>query len=104
MVGGNCPGRARTPFRRPFSINVKGDLSMKHTNLARLREGESGWVTGIEGRGAMSRRLQDMGLVRGTRVECLHRSPFGDPAAYLIRGAVIALRQEDSGRVLVDTQ
>ena len=55
----------------------------------------TGWVTGIEGRGAMSRRLQDMGLVRGTRVECLHRSPFGDPAAYLIRGAVIALRQED---------
>ena len=75
---------------------------MKHTTLARLREGESGWVTGIEGRGAMSRRLQDMGLVRGTRVTCLYRSPAGDPAAYLIRGAVIALRGADAGLVQVE--
>ena len=34
----------------------------------------------------------DLGLVRGTRVTCVTRSPAGDPGAYLIRGALIALR------------
>lgn len=45
--------------------------------------------------------MQDIGLIEGTPVECLQKSPSGDPVAYLIRGAVIALRREDSGRVMV---
>ncbi len=73
---------------------------MNLTDLSRLRDGEQARVTGIAaGAGAMGRRLRDMGLVRGTRVECLLHSPFGDPAAYRIRGAVVALRREDSRRV-----
>jgi len=72
---------------------------MNHTDLSRLRDGEKAQVLEITGGGAMGRRLRDMGLVRGTQVECLLHSPFGDPAAYLIRGAVIALRREDSRRV-----
>ena len=53
--------------------------------------------------GSMRRRLQDLGLIEGTRVECLQRSPSGDPTAYLIRGAVIALREEDSSKIIVET-
>ena len=49
----------------------------------------------------MRRRLLDLGLVENTAVECLGRSPGGDPAAYLIRGAVIALRDSDSRDILV---
>ena len=41
-------------------------------------------------------RLLDLGLIRGTRVTCTAKSPAGDPAAYLIRGAVIALRRADA--------
>jgi len=74
---------------------------MEDTDLGQLLDGQRGLVTGIDEAGAMGRRLRDIGLVRGTRVECLHHSPFGDPAAYLIRGAVIALRREDSRRVRV---
>ena len=51
--------------------------------------------------GSIRRRMQDIGLIEGTPVECLQKSPSGDPVAYLIRGAVIALRREDSGRVMV---
>ena len=51
----------------------------------------------------MRRRLQDIGLISGTRVECVGVSPLGDPAAYLIRGAVIALRREDSDGVQLCT-
>lgn len=49
----------------------------------------------------MKRRLLDLGLVEDTRIACVGRSPGGDPAAYLIRGAVIAIRDADCSRVLV---
>ena len=52
----------------------------------------------------MDRRLTDLGLVRGTRVTCVLRSPAGDPRAYLIRGALIALRRADADGVWLERQ
>jgi ferrous iron transport protein A len=49
----------------------------------------------------MRRRMLDIGLAPGTEVECLGRSPAGDPSAYLIRGAVIAIRASDGHDVLL---
>ena len=51
---------------------------------------------------ALRRRLLDIGLTPGTEVECVGKSPCGDPTAFLIRGAVIALRAEDSREILVE--
>lgn len=47
----------------------------------------------------MRRRFLDIGLIEDTPVECIGRSPAGDPSAYLIRGAVIAIRAEDSASI-----
>ena len=71
-------------------------------SMDRLPEGSAAMVMELLTTGSMRRRLQDIGLIEGTRIECLLRSPAGDPAAYLIRGAVIALRAEDSSRVRVE--
>lgn len=46
-------------------------------------------------------RLSDLGLTSGSRVTCTMKSPLGDPCAYLIRGAVIALRRADASIVAV---
>lgn len=51
--------------------------------------------------GSIRTRLRDLGLIEGTPVTCLGCGPSGDPIAYLIRGAVIALRRTDSGRIEV---
>lgn len=73
---------------------------MKHKNsLNLLQIGQTAQVEKITASGAMRRRLQDIGLTPGTRVQCLLESPSGDPAAYLVRGALIALRREDSALV-----
>lgn len=69
--------------------------------LSVLVEGERGLVASIAAQGSIRRRLLDLGLIEGTQVECLHRSACGDPIAYSIRGAAIALRQEDSGMISV---
>ncbi len=70
--------------------------------LARLRPGEKAVVRDLQVDGDMRRRLQDIGMVDGTTVECVQRSPLGDPSAYWIRGAVIALRREDASAVQVE--
>lgn len=70
-------------------------------NLSELKKGEKGIIAGLTACDDMRRRLQDIGLIEGTVVECLGKSPLGDPTAFMIRGAVIALRSEDSGRVLL---
>lgn len=72
--------------------------------LSALREGESGYVLKILAQPAMERRLADLGLIRGTRVTCVARSPAGDPVAYLIRGALIALRRMDAEGILLERQ
>lgn len=74
-----------------------------NTTLSCLSEGSAATVTAMRSGGNMRRRLMDMGLIEGTKVLCLHRSPGGDPTAYLIRGAVIALRKEDTGKIQVST-
>ena len=51
--------------------------------------------------GGMRRRVQDLGLVPGTRVTCVRRALSGDPIAYRIRGAVVALRKCDAAQIEV---
>lgn len=70
--------------------------------LSDLRPGETGVVCCLVNRGDMRRRLQDIGLIRGTRVECVGKSPLGDPTAYRIRGATMALRRTDAQYVGVE--
>ncbi len=69
--------------------------------LNHLKPGEKGTVEDINLEATMKRRFQDMGLIKGTVVECAYISPLGDPAAYLIKGAVIAIRSEESGKILI---
>ena len=66
-----------------------------------LQLGQSAYVTLLKNEPSMRRRLTDLGLIQGTRVTCLCRSPWGDPCAYMIRGAVIALRRQDARHILV---
>nr|WP_314462080.1 FeoA family protein [uncultured Clostridium sp.] len=69
-----------------------------------LKRGQKGVIARLTVCDDMRRRLQDMGLIEGTVVECVGKSPLGDPTAFLIRGAVIALRNEDSVRVLIQNK
>lgn len=71
-------------------------------NLSSLNEGEKAFVRKLCIKGGMRRRLHDIGLIRGTKVCCIQKSPSGDPTAYMIRGAVIALRNSDAEQIIVE--
>jgi DtxR family Mn-dependent transcriptional regulator len=66
--------------------------------LSGLDLGNQGYVVNISPamHGPERRRLMDLGIIPGTVIKAEFRSPGGDPTAYLIRGAIIALRQEQA--------
>lgn len=71
-------------------------------HLTDLKFGQSAVVSALAAEGAIRRRLQDMGLIEGTKIECVGTSPLGDPSAYLVRGAVVALRKKDAALVAIE--
>ncbi len=70
--------------------------------LAELPIGRSGVVRALGLQGLERRRMMDLGLTPGTRVTAEFRSPLGDPAAYRVRGALIALRREQAQQIEID--
>ena len=70
--------------------------------LEKLRPGERATVLALRLRGPLRRRLRDLGLAEGAEIRCLGRSPLGDPSAYLICGAAVALRRADSRCIEVE--
>lgn len=69
--------------------------------LDKLPLGKSAKVKNLCSGGNSRRRMLDLGLVNNTEVKALQKSPSGDPVAYQIRGAVIALRSEESSQIMV---
>lgn len=70
-------------------------------NLSQLELGSKAIINKILTTGDMRRRFLDIGLIENTEVECVGISPQGDPKAFLIRGAVIAIRDKDSKELLI---
>ena len=70
--------------------------------LDQMRIGQKAFVREIRFAGTTKRRLLDLGLIRGTEICALQRSPSGDPVAYCFRGAVVALRKADAEQIEID--
>ncbi len=73
-----------------------GQISLVH-----LPVGKKANVEKLTADGITRRRLLDLGIIDGTEIEPLYKSPFGNPVAYLIRGTVIALRNDVSQSIIV---
>ena len=69
--------------------------------LWELPVGGAGQVAAVTTRGAMGQRLTELGFVPGAQVSCLFESPWHDPRAYQVCGAVIALRRADARGILM---
>ncbi len=77
-------------------------MSVKSISLNNLPIGQKAVVTKLISEGSTRRRMLDLGLISDTVVEALQKSPSGDPTAYFIRGAVIALRSEEASQIFVE--
>lgn len=70
-------------------------------NLSQLREGESCIIKRVEMGRDMRYRLNELGFISGTKIICLQKSFSGDPTAYFVKGAVIALRKADASKIKI---
>ena len=69
---------------------------LKHNQIARVKRLDKN-CQGFE-----RFRLLDLGVVPGTEIRLALDNPLNDPIGYWIRGAVIALRKEQSDKIFVD--
>ena len=69
-------------------------------SLSDITVGGGGVVKYAEG--GLSGRLYDLGFNRGAEVKCLFAAPGRGMRAYLAKGAVIALRERDARRVVME--
>lgn len=70
--------------------------------LSELQTGQEATIRKIGGKGAIRRRLMDMGLVRGVSIERVKAAPMGDPIEYLVRGYHLSLRKAEAELVEVE--
>lgn len=74
----------------------RNEMKLKEAEISSIVK-----VVSIDAKGELRRRFFDLGIIEGTIIEVLYRSPFGNPTAFLIRGAVIAMREEESEMINV---
>ena len=88
---------------KPFPVEADDPRESRKDHLGTLQPGQSAKVRAIVSscRGAERRRFMDLGILPGTIITAEMRSPPGDPTAYRIRGALVALRREQADQILL---
>lgn len=70
--------------------------------LKEVKVGETAVIKRLHGRGALKRRMMDMGLTKGTSVYVRKVAPLGDPMELTVRGYELSLRKGDAEQVEVE--
>ncbi|MFD1672142.1 ferrous iron transport protein A [Agrilactobacillus yilanensis] len=73
-------------------------------SLDKIQVGKSGRVGAILGKGAVKRRLMDMGITRGVSIMVRKVAPLGDPIQVNIRGYELSLRKAEAQMILVEEE
>jgi len=81
------------------SPGVVSRLQQGTRTLDQLPIGQSATVNHVGCERQVSRRLMEMGLLPGTRIEAVRRAPFGDPLKIRLRGYLLSLRLADAARI-----
>lgn len=70
--------------------------------LSNINPGDTVKIVYLASGELMGRRLSDLGFTPGSMVSCVLQKSRKNIAAYLVRNAVIALRQEDSRLIMAE--
>ncbi|MAG29978.1 MAG: ferrous iron transport protein A [Deltaproteobacteria bacterium] len=70
--------------------------------LDQIPQGCSVRVQAVAGDDPVARRLEDLGLREGVRIEMIRRAPLGDPTVFELCGYQLCLRRTESARVRVE--
>jgi Fe2+ transport system protein FeoA len=81
-------------------LSVVG-MSTPTRSLAELALADVACVEHVGGERSFRRRLMELGLVPGTRVELKAVAPLGDPLELLVRGSSLSIRRAEAALVRI---
>jgi Fe2+ transport system protein FeoA len=67
-----------------------------------LLPGKPARIAAVRAPEAVHRRLMELGVCPGQTIALLGKSPFGDPAEYLVGGSRLAIRQQEAATIEVE--
>jgi Fe2+ transport system protein FeoA len=70
--------------------------------LSELKEGQTATVVRVGGNGLLRRRIQEMGVVKGTDLYVEKYAPLKDPMEIVLKGFHISLRVEEAADIVVE--
>ena len=66
-----------------------------------LNSKQKGIIVRINKKGAVTKRLSEMGIVKGALVEFIRVAPLGDPIDIKIKGYHLSLRKEEASNIII---
>lgn len=69
--------------------------------LKDVKIGQTVTVIRLTGKGAVKRRIMDMGITKGVSIYVRKVAPLGDPVEVTVRGYELSLRKEDAAMIEV---
>lgn len=70
--------------------------------LKELPAGATGRITDVHGKGEITKRLMEMGVVPGVDVRVVKSAPFGDPIEIRLMGYNLAIRKNEAATIEVE--
>jgi len=70
--------------------------------LSELKIGEEGIVIKINAKGALRRRIMEMGIIHGSKITVKGFAPLGDPMELSIKGYKLSLRKTEASDIIVE--
>lgn len=70
--------------------------------LDKLKMNKKATIRSLQNHGTIKRRLLDLGILHGVEIQPMLCSPSKNMRAFLIKGTLIALREEESSLILVE--
>lgn len=74
---------------------------METIPLSKLELNTPGYIKEINCDDSIKRRLLDLGLITNTKIVPILKSVAGDPVAYEVRNIILAIRKQDSDKIIV---
>ena len=79
-------------------------MSTEQIPLSQLSTGQQGVIVKINAKGALKRRLLDMGLVSGETIAVKRGAPLGEPVEFSVKGYNLSLRKKEAEQVIVEVK
>ena len=72
--------------------------------LSDLNPGEAGTVVEINADNTLRRRIIDMGITLGTKIQIVKSAPLGDPMQIRVRGYEMIIRKSEMAKIVVSSE